>query len=357
MSLRQRELRVGGTTAFVAVLGGALAILAVGLYIGPRVYLNRGGAPWLVILPTTFADWESRGPGEHFFLAFQTPEKLAAGQAYGHFPQPLLFLHYLCLQPFRWFGVSYARAQVWLCLPQLALILLLLGVHLRGRQPLPLWPARALPLLRCAVLMLAVAGVVTLPSFWVPFLRFSPETCLLPGLAFCYLAAADYRGTLRDRDAVWTLLPIALFAPIFSRSWSLRGSFCGVSARAKTSGSTGGPSADWPPLPCWGSSSSSCRSARLLRAGDGQRQRLPFSHRLDGSEMYFTSMAQALAWTRPVDRPCSYGNGRSRRSWRSRRRRPLARDRQRCPASLHLVGAILWLVIVVPQFVSIHPRH
>jgi hypothetical protein len=362
MSLRGRELRVEGTMALLAVLAVALVILGVGLYLGPRVFLDRGGAPWTAILPTTFAAWESRAPGEHLFLAFITPEDLAAGKAYDHYPQPLLFFYYLCLQPFRWLGIPYERSYVWLSLPQLAVILLLLGVHLRDRRPLVLWPARALPLLRWGVLVVAVAAVVTLPSFWVTCFRFVSEgSSFLPALAFCHLAAADYRGTLRGRDAVWTLVPIALFAPVFTpfltASWLLLwgiGSdqrepidWRGIGGLAAVTALGGIVLALPTVLGHLGS---------MINLGSGVR----FRSGLDGSEQYFTSMAQAL-WAP------SYAPGRPWQLWQwpiaafaaiaatTVQSRALA---ARMVRQLFLSWVpLLWLVIVFPQLVSIHPYY
>lgn len=307
---QRRELRIDGTIAFAAVLGGALVILAIGLYLGPQTYLRRGGAPWLNVLPTTFGAWESRGVGEHLFLTFREPEDLAAGKAYEHYPQPLLFVYYLCLQPFRWLGIPYERSQVWMCLPQFAVILLLLGVHLRDRRFLALSPASALPLLRHAVLMLAVAAVMTLPAFWVPFFRFSPESYFfLPALAFCHAAAADYCGTLRRRDAVLVLLPIAFFAPIFvpflAASWFILwglGSSEGEVIDWRTAGRLAAITAL--ALLIFELPSVLGRLGSTTLIGSGFR----FRSGLDGSLKYFTSLAQAL-WAP------SYPPGRAWQLW------------------------------------------
>jgi hypothetical protein len=242
------------------------------------------------------------------------------------------------------------------------LILLLLAAHLRDGSPVVLWPARALPFLRGTVLALAVAGVVTLPAFWVPFFRFSPEHYFfVPAIAFCHLGAADGRGALRRRDAVLTLLPIALFAPLFTPfvavSWLV---LWGV-------GSDDGERIDWPTAGrlagvvalgglTFASPSLLGHLGSIEVLGSGFR----FRSGLDGSEKYFTSMAQALwAPSYPPGRPWQLWQ------WPIAAFTAIALTSVRSPAiAIRMLRQLfiswiplLWLVIVFPQLVSIHPYY
>ncbi len=358
--MQTRSRRSTGIIALCIVFAGAIGFLLVGLYLGPMKFVANGGVAWVEILPTTFAVWENQSPRDHFFSAFLNPSTAAAGQAYAHYSQPLLLLQYLCLQPLRWFGVPYSQAQSALSAPHLAVLLLLLASLLSGIESLGLRPLRPQRLFRSGVLVVAIAAAITLPAFWVPFFRFNPEQYFfIPALAFCYLAGVDYDAPPRTRDALLTLLPIALFAPLFApfaiASWIVlwhlgtnRDELPDALALAVLAviGLLGGfvfalPSLIEP-------------FTSLQFSGSG----IWFRSGLDGSEEYFTSMAQAL-WAP------SYPLGRPWHVWHW----PLCAVAAIAAAVLHSPATaarmarqlfvswlpLAWMVVVFPQLVSIHP--
>ena len=344
----------------VVVIGGALAVLAVGFYLGPRPYLANGGGPWADVLATTFRIWDSHPPGEHFFLTFRSPEHFATGRAYPHAPQPWMFFLYLCLQPWRWLGASYENAQIAASVPQFALILLLLVASLSRGARFDRSPLRAVPAFRLVVLTLAAAGVVTLPAFWVPFFRFNPDHWyLLPAFSFAYLAVVDAHREMRGRDAVIAIVPIALCAPLYTPflvvSWYVLWGL-GTDDHAETNWRTVGLLAAvgllgvivfaFPSVLGRLAGFHSVGSSFLYRSG------------LDGSEQHFTSMLQAL-WSP------SYPPGRAWHFWHW----PAAALAAIGVAAVHSAPLaarmlrqlficwlpLLWMVIVFPQAVSIHP--
>jgi hypothetical protein len=350
------------TSGLLLVLAAAIALTVVGLWIGPLRFLRRGGAPWVNTLPTTFRLWEARPWREHFFLAFLTPADVAQGRAYIHYAQPWLLVLYAFLLPLRWVGIPYERSQVAVCVPYAAVILVLVATHLRSIGGLGLRPAGSRQQLRLVVIALAIGGLLTLPSFWIPFFRFNPEQYFfVPALAFCHLAAADYRGMIRGRSTYLALLAIALFAPLFTPFavlswlilWEVRPLGADRSAVSRRRMQ-------------WLGSIALIGVATFLLPGlvahmtpfSGGGSDFRFRSGLDGSQEYFTSMIQAV-WTP------SYPPGRAWYlfQWPAT---AIAAIGATAVTSTRVAAKMLrqlfiswipflWAVIIFPQAVSIHP--
>ena len=344
----------GGLTV---VLGLALLIAAGGVALGPIRYVRQGGGPWVHILPLTFSFWEQHPVREHWFLSFFDADALARGRAYPHYTAPWLWLLYVLLQPAHWAGASYEVAQPWLCLPQFAVIVLLLGAHLRHIGPVPWTALISVAHVRLAAIVLAVACVMTLPSFWVPFFRFNPEQIwFVPALACCHLAAADSRRAI-GRWSDWTaLIAIALFAPMFApfalAAWILLWTVEVESVRARrrqlvSLALIGGLAALTFLLP-----------GRLLHVAGFAPGGSSFWYRsgLDGSPQYFSSMIQAIAapsFPRPwqlLQWPVIALVAVAGAAFRS----PVAATRMLRQLLICWLPT-LWTLTVVPQMVSIHP--
>jgi hypothetical protein len=344
----------------VAVLLVGSAIAALGLYIGPLRFLRHGGSPWTNILPATFAVWESRPFTSHFLLAFQTPETVAQGQAYTSYSPFWLVLLYAFLRPLNLLGVAYEQGQIALSLPHGALILALLAVHLRRLQEYSLAAMDHLQRFQLVIAAVAVTSVLTLPSFWVPFFRFNPEQYFfLPALAFCHLAAADYRSALHPRRGLALLLGLALVAPLFAPfaavSWWVLWELPS-NRRSQPSRHTllwllaitvsGTVTFLLPRMMVHLTEFSATGSGFFFRSG------------LDGSQEYFSSMLQAV-WAP------SYAPGRPWQlfQWPIA---ALAAIGATATVSLGLATRMLrqlfvswipflWALIIFPQWVSIHP--
>lgn len=346
-------------SGLVAVLAAALIVAAIGLWRGPGRFVRDGGAPWVVITPTTFDIWDTHPIRTHAFLAFLDPAEFARGRAYTHYTHPWLFAQYALLAPLRWSGIPYERGQVWLCLPQFLVIVLLARAHLRHLGGLALRQLLALQNLRLAVVALALTGVFTLPSFWIALMRFNPEQFyFVSALAFCHLAAMDARGAI-DRRSCWlALLAIALFAPIFAPfaalSWIVMWGLVSPDARV-----------NWRSI---GRLAAVMMVAVVAFTLPGLVARLTpytvvassFSFRsgLDGSQQYFTSMVQAVfapsyppgrawfVWPWPVAALIAVGvTAAYSRAQASRMLRQL----------FVCWLPYLWMIVVFPQLVSIHP--
>lgn len=348
-------------TGTLAVLAAALALTAVGLGIGPLRFLRHGGAPWVHILQTTFDVWEHRALSDHYFLSFMDPESVSQGRAYIHYSQPWLLLLYAVLQPLRWLGLPYERSQVALCLPHFAIIVVLVVAHLDRIGGLGLRPPKALQVFRSTAIAIALGGLLTLPSFWIPFFRFNPEQYyFVPALAFCHLAAVDYHGAVHRWGSYVALLAIALFAPMFTPfaivSWLVLWEMPAPAQPAVVSRGrirrlvwialVGVASFLLPGLVAHLTPFSGVGSGWRFRTG------------LDGSQQYFTSMVQAvLAPADPIGRAWHLFQ------W------PLAALGAIAVAAVasRTVAArmlrqlficwipFLWAVIVFPQLVSVHP--
>ncbi len=338
-------------------LGLALLVATGGVMLGPIRYLRHGGGPWVHILPLTFAFWEQHPVGEHWFLSFFDADALAGGRAYPHYTAPWLWSLYLLLQPAHWAGTSYEAAQPWLCLPQFAVIVLLLGAHLRDVGSVPWRTVISAAQVRLVAIVLAVACVMTLPSFWVPFFRFNPEQIwFVPALACCHLGAADYRRDV-GRWSDWTaLIAIALFAPMFApfaiATWVLLWTVDETPGAARRRQLVrlvliGALAAVAFLLP-----------GRLVHLTGFAAGGSSFWYRsgLDGSQQYFSSMIQAIA-APSYPRPWQLGQ------WPATALAAVVIAAFHSPAlSVRMLRQllicwlpVLWTVTVFPQLVSIHP--
>lgn len=348
------------TATLLAVVAAALSIAAIGLYIGPLRFLRHGGVPWVDFLPATFGFWDTQPLSSHLFLAFQNTEQIAQGHAYTSYSPFWLLLLYAFLKPLHWLGIPYERSQVALCIPHLAVILLLLATHLRHFRSRGLIPFVTPEHFRLFVATLAVAGVVSAPTFWIPFFRFNPEQYFfLPALAFCHFAAADYRGTLDARTGFAVLLAIALLAPLFTPFatlswlvlWELRSPPQSQRNRGRLRwlGMITAIGILVFLLP---------RAIVHLTAFTGTGSGFRFRSGLDGSQQYFSSMIQAVLAP-------SYAPGRPWHVFQW----PFAAlvaigagaaiSREQAARMLRQLFIccvpVLWTVIVFPQWVSIHP--
>lgn len=335
----------------------------LGGFLGPVRYTAAGGMPWVDNIPVAFDFWEANPLSRHWFLGFDTSARHIdpTDKAYTHIAQPWLIGSYLFLKPFTWFGIPFRRSQAWLCLPQFAAIVALVLFHLRHVGSVGLAPFDPRQLIRLAATGLAVAVLFTLPAFWVPFFRFNPESYFfLPALAFCHLAAVDRNGAPGTVHALATLVPLALFAPLFAPfaalSWIVLWEV---------------PAADAPSLPSrrrmgWIVTIGvlgvivfllpeiCARVAAIPRVGSG----FSFRSGLNGSQQHFTSMVQAVVAP-------SYGQGRP---WQILHWPVVAvlcvalcaMDRSGVAGRMSrqlFISCVpyMWMVIVFPQMTSIHP--
>lgn len=341
----------------------ALACTVLGTFLGPVRYTANGGMPWSDKIPVTFEFWEANPLSRHWFLGIEirTDDTNSTVTAYTHISQPWLIGDYLFLKPLDWFGISFRRGQAWLCLPQFALLVALVAFHVRRVGSLGIAPFDPRQQVRLAATSLAVAVVFTLPAFWVPFFRFNPESYfLLPALAFCHLAAVDRDGAPGSGHALATLVPLALFAPLFAPfavlSWIVLWEV---------------PQTDSTRPPCWRRTGWIAASGVLgmfiflLPEICARMASIPpvgssFFYRsgLDGSQRYFTSMVQAVMAP-------SYADGRP---WHLIHWPVVAALWVMLAAIVRSGGAgrmlqqlfisfvpYLWMVIVFPQMTSIHP--
>jgi hypothetical protein len=339
-------------SGLVAVLAAALLVTGFGLRRGPGQFVRNGGAPWVVIVPTTFEVWDTRPIREHMFLTFLSRDEFARGRAYTGYTHPWLFLEYAFLAPWRWGGVSYERSQVFLCVPQFLVIVALALTHLRHAGTVVLRQPLAVQNQRLAVVALALAGVFTLPSFWIGLIRFNPEhSFFVPALAFGHLAAMDARGAI-DRPSSWlALAAIALFAPTFMPfavvSWIfLWGTDRRRIGRLTVLAAVAAAAFLLPKL------------AALLTPYTVVDSGFTFRSGLDGSDRYFTSMLQAVlapsyppgrawfVWPWPVAALLAIGVAGAYS-------RPPAAGMARRLFVCWL--PFLWTTVVFPQAVSVHP--
>ena len=341
-------------TGLPIALAAALAITACAVVLGPVRYLRQGGGPWVHIVPLSFQFWETHDVRAHYFLSFFDADALAHQRAYTHYTQPWLLTLYILLQPARWAGVSYESAQPWLCLPQFAVIVWLVAAHCRTVGRATLMPIVSLAHVRLAAIALAIACVLTLPSFWVPFFRFNPEQIwFVPALAFSHLAAADFRRAVGRRADWAALLAIALFAPMFAPfaivSWLVLWELDGAVSRRRMATLTaiGALAALAFLLPGW------LRHFTALTPGGSS---IWYRSGLDGSDRYFSSIMQAVLqpyYARPWQVLQWPITALAVIAVAAARSRALA---ARMARQLFIAWLpLLWTVTVVPQMVSIHP--
>jgi hypothetical protein len=212
---------------------------------------------------------------------------------------------------------------------------------------------------RLAAIALAVAGVFTLPSFWVALVRFNPEQYyFVPALAFCHLAALDARGAIGVRSSWIALGAIALLAPVFAPfailSWLVMWSVAPDSGREDWSTIARLTVLAITAIAMFALPALLARLTTYTLVDGG----IGFRSGLDGSQEHFTSMLQA------VFAP-SYPPGRAWFVWPWPVAALVAIGVAAVQAPALAAGMLrqlfvcwlpfLWMVVCFPQLVSIHP--
>lgn len=316
-----------------------------------------------VMLPITFAYWDSAPVSRHLGLSFVVADDLPLGRAYQHLTPAWLGLAYALMKPLTWLGVPYATGQNVLAFFTFAVLLWMVSatVSLSRRDgPADPWAAWAIWFPQ---VVLAFSVVATLPSFWVASIIGNPEDQhrFLAAIGVAFISVLDFQGRPLGRAGFLTAVGVALVAPMYAAclfitlaflATPLTGSrFAGVQwERWRSQGLAFGIiialGIVFPYLMLWIGGWQGVGSSVFFRAG------------LDGGTQYFTDMFQAVI--NPYD-----AGGRDWRLYPLIAAAPLvaagtlALSRPLAARMFRQLlfcwsTALLWIV-VFPQAVSIHP--